>query len=82
VEKMDYALLFGGIVGAWIVTRIVYILINNHLNKKQEAAVGFVVGIVITLLIGQYELIVGFIIWFLLDITGVTNSFKKNHNKE
>jgi hypothetical protein len=67
---------------AWIVNRIVYILINYHLNKKQEAAMGFVVGIVITLLIGQYELFVGFVIWFLLDITGVTNNFKRNQNKD
>jgi hypothetical protein len=82
VKEMDYALLFGGIVGAWIVTRIVYILINFRLNNKQETAVGFVAGIIITLLTGKYELVVGFFIWFLLDITGVTNNPKKTKDKD
>lgn len=78
---MDSALLIGSILGAWIVTRVIYIIINYRLNKKQEAAVAFVVGLIISFLLGRYEYLLGFLIWFLLDITGVTNKTKVKKQK-
>lgn len=74
----------GMILGAWVVTRIVYMIVNFRLNRIQEAVLGFVVGLVFIWVLGMLEYIWGFIIWLLLDITGITNNFnrkKKAANK-
>jgi hypothetical protein len=79
--NMDITLLLGSIGGAWIVTRIVYIIINFKLNPKQEATVAFVVGLIISLLLGKLEYFIGFLVWFLLDVTSVTNKPRTRKNK-
>jgi hypothetical protein len=79
---LDYIDIIASIVGAWVVTRIVYIIINFRLNPKQEAAIGFVVTFIIALLLGKWEYFIGGIIWFVLDVTGVTNNFERAKNKK
>jgi thiamine transporter ThiT len=71
---VDYYLVFGSIFAAWSLTRIIYIIINYRLNKKLEACLGFVAFIVISLFLGMRpEYFIGGILWFILDLTGITN---------
>jgi hypothetical protein len=60
-----------------VITRIIYIIINFRLSKKQEACTAFIVLILFILLLGKSEYFVGAIFWFLFDISGVTNKLRK-----
>lgn len=79
---MEISLIIGSIIGAWIITRIVYLIINYRLNTKQEAVVGFLVTFILALILGRWEYFVGAIVWFLLDITEITNKHPKKKKKD
>lgn len=84
---MDFiASLLGSMIAMWVITRIVYYFTAKKLKRKQQAGLGFVIGILFIIILtssGWFEIdasityLIALFLWFILDITEVTNR-KKN----